>query len=310
MSPAKHPLVEAAPDTLRLFCPAKLNLALSVGPPQPDGLHPIASWMVPIDFGDTLTLRRCRAPTKPCIAYAEDAPRPSKIDWPTEHDLAVRAWHALEAHLGQPLHVELSLDKRVPTGAGLGGGSADAAAVLDGLNRLFELSLSEQELLALAATLGADVVFQLGARRQPTGAVVSGIGETLEPLPPRPPCPVCVVLPAFGCPTGDVYRAFDRSAGHQPDRLDLKAVRDLAAQPLDSAAPLWNNLAQPAMMVRPELKRIRDMIAVSGHTPHVTGSGSALFVIPADPAPHALERTRKQLATTTGCPVVLTTTAG
>lgn len=306
-----HPLVESlSPDSLRLFCPAKLNLALSVGAPRPDGLHPIASWMVPIDFGDTLTLRQCAKPVAPRIDYPQDAPRSCAVDWPIEQDLAVRAWRAVEAKIDQPLHVEIALTKQVPTGAGLGGGSANAAAMLDGLNQLFQLTLPEADLLALANALGADVAFQFAARLQPAGAVVGGTGDQIQALPARPACPVLLILPAFGCPTAEVYRAFDRSGINRQNTADLQGVRALAAQPLSSASPLWNDLAGPAATVRPELKRVRDMAAVAGFNAHVTGSGAALFVVPADTAPAALERARQQLASATRCPVVIASTAG
>lgn len=306
-----HPLVESlSPDSLRLFCPAKLNLALSVGAPRPDGLHPIASWMVPIDFGDTLVIRRCGSPASPRIDYAGDAPRPCAVDWPTERDLAVRVWRAVETLVGQPLPIEFVLTKRVPTGAGLGGGSANAAAMLDGLNRLLELALPEADLLVVANALGADVAFQFAARLQPAGAVVGGTGDQIEALPARPDCPVLLILPAFGCPTAEVYRAFDRSGSNRQNTADLQGVRALAAQPLSSASPLWNDLAEPAATVRPELKRVRDMVAVAGLNAHVTGSGAALFVVPVDTAPAALERARQQLASATRCPVLITSTAG
>lgn len=306
-----HPLVEPlSPDSLRLFCPAKLNLSLSVGSARPDGLHPVASWMVPIDFGDTLAIHRCGSPVDPRIAYAGDAPRPCAVDWPTERDLAVRAWRTVETLVGRPLPIEIVLTKRVPTGAGLGGGSANAAAMLDGLNRLFGLALPEADLLAVAKALGADVAFQFAARLQPAGAVVGGSGDQIQALPARPACPVLLILPAFGCPTAEVYRAFDRSGSNRQNTADLQGVRALAAQPLSSASPLWNDLAGPAATVRPELKRIRDMAAVAGFNAHVTGSGAALFVVPADTAPAALERARQQLASATRCPVLITSTAG
>ena len=293
-----------------LFCPAKINLALSVAAAQADGMHLIASWVVPVEFGDTLVLRRSSGPARVRLRLAEDAPRPFPIDWPLERDLAFRALRAVEARLGRELGVDAELIKRVPPGAGLGGGSADAAAVLDGVNRVLGLGLGLPDLLDLASALGADVPFQLAARHKPSGGVVTGVGDQIDPLPPSEGCPLLLVLPPFGCATAQVYSAFDKDGAGQASGPDLRRVQHLAGQPLSPAADLFNDLARPACHVQPGLGRLVDLIRAEGHRPHVTGSGAALFVLlnGRDKAQHA--RARDGLASATGCPVVLTATAG
>jgi len=304
-----------APTTnggLGLHCPAKINLALSVGSPRDDGLHPVVSWMVPIAFGDTLLMRRAEGDTGGAvrIRFAEDAPRPGAVDWPIERDLAVRAWRAVEAEVGRALPIEAEVIKRVPAGAGLGGGSADAAAMLDGLDRLFSLGLGEDRLQALAGELGADVVFQFIARRRPGGAVVTGTGEKIDMLRPAEPCPLLLLLPGFGCPTGAVYDAYDRAlsgAAHAPD--DAR-VRSLAKLPLQPRSKLFNDLANPACRARPELCRVIDSATQLGQHPHVTGSGAATFILTEPDSAATLQLKRRTIEQATGCVVIVTHTAG
>ena len=164
------------PDSLAITAYAKLNLALSVGPPVPPrGYHPIASWFVCIGLSDTLRLTRLQpgSPSRHTIRWAPGAPRPTPIDWPVERDLAVRAHRLLEHHTGRPLPVDMTVDKRIPVGAGLGGGSSDAAAALRALNTLFSLGLPADQLRALASHLGSDIPFF--------------IDEDPDPPPPPPP---------------------------------------------------------------------------------------------------------------------------
>src|SRR5262249_32688294 len=93
------------------------------------------------------------------VRWASDAPRTSHIDWPIEKDLAVRAHRLLEQHAGRPLPLQMTLDKRIPIGGGLGGGSSDAAAMLMAANELFSLGLSPHALASLSTSLGSDIAF-------------------------------------------------------------------------------------------------------------------------------------------------------
>jgi len=148
-----------ASDRLTLTCPAKVNLALAVGPPDPvTRMHPICSWMVAVYYGDTMELARAGADTSTFKRQiAEETAWVSAIDWPLEDDLMFRAHALLEKHVGRALPVEVSLHKRIPSGAGLGGGSSNAATMLNGLNQLFDLSIPEQTLFDLGMSLGSDV---------------------------------------------------------------------------------------------------------------------------------------------------------
>ena len=227
------------------------------------------------------------------------------MDWPLEKDLAFRAHRLLEQHAGRSLPIDLRLRKVIPPGAGLGGGSSNAAATLVGIDRLFNLRTDPAKLLELAQTLGSDVGFLSG---NTSSAIVTGLGETVEPSPLPQPIDLVLIFPSFGCPTGDVYRAFDQLHGpfqNGHPQADERRVRAIAKQsPLPPDAP-FNDLAEPACIVRPELRRIITQLRDALHLPaHVTGSGSTLFVIAPDATTaQALARTA---ADTTGLPAVAT----
>jgi 4-diphosphocytidyl-2-C-methyl-D-erythritol kinase len=176
---------------LDLPAPAKLNLFLHVVGRRPDGYHLLQSPFVLIDWADVLHLER-----------REDG-RLQRHDLGAalpEDDLCLRAARALQQHSGTRLGADLSIDKRVPWGAGLGGGSSDAATTLLGLNRLWGLAWPRQRLLALAATLGADVPFFVGGRN----AFVEGIGERLTSIE-LPRAWYAVVKPAVPLSTAAIF---------------------------------------------------------------------------------------------------------
>jgi len=258
------------------LCPAKLNLALSVGAARPDGYHPIASWMLAVDLCDELRLDRLdTGPSRFDLDWATDAPQPSAIDWPVDKDLTCRAHRLLESHTGCALPVGVRLAKRIPVGAGLAGGSSNGAAMLAALNDLFDLQLSRQTLIHLAMQLGSDLAFFFTAG----SAIVTGRGETLDEAPLTRSAHFVLVLPALHCPTGAVYRAFDETC---PDAaVDEPAVREVHADRRDP----FNDLAAPACDVEPRLDDLRRSIASRvDRAVHVTGSGAGLFIVAADAA--------------------------
>lgn len=265
---------------------AKLNLCLSVGPPIPGGrpgagYHPIASWMTPISLADDIAIERTPgdAPAPCAIRWAGG----SSVEWPIERDLAVRAHRALEDRAGRTLPIALEITKRIPAGGGLGGGSSDAAAVLRAVPALFELDIDEDALLEIARSLGSDVPFFLDFQRclgqPPRSAIVTGLGERVGRLDTHPASDrdVALLFPTFGCPTRDVYQAFD----HAPSPLDEAAARALARGATLDPRALFNDLAEPAMRVEPALRELRQAAEQRLAAPvHVSGSGSTLFVFP------------------------------
>ena len=271
--------MHAMPGSITVSAPAKLNLALSVGPPAPSGLHPICSWMVAIDLADQLILHRLPHDrlSRYAIVWHRKAARPSEIDWPLRQDLAVRAHHALEQQVGRPLPVQMKLEKKIPVGAGLGGGSSDAAAMLRGLNDLFELGLAETKLAAIAARLGSDVPFFLRGG----SALVSGFGAEIEHHDAPRSIDAVLVLPPYACPTGAVYRAYDALGPRELRREMVEAL--VRADRLDPDAP-FNDLAPAAMSLAPELAgHMNAASAIAERAAHLTGSGSAFFIICDDP---------------------------
>jgi 4-diphosphocytidyl-2-C-methyl-D-erythritol kinase len=264
---------------VRRFCPAKVNLALSVGSVESDGFHPIVSWMVPISLGDDLTVQRLADAdgSRFDIAWADDAPRSSPIDWPLEKDLAFRAHALFEEQLDRQAPVSVQLRKRTPTGAGLGGGSSDAAGMLLALNALFSASFDRQQLIDMSAQLGSDIAFFIDG----CGAIARGRGEQIEPAPLATPLQMLLILPDFGCPTGAVYRAFDEL---RPSAVvQERRVVTLAAMPSLDSDDLFNDLAEPACVVQPKLRELRERCANTLQSPvHVTGSGAAMFVLADD----------------------------
>lgn len=288
---------------------AKVNLVLSVGGAQPPkGYHPIASWMAPVTLADELSVTRLEegAASEHRIEWAEDAPRPSAIDWPPEKDLAVRAHRVMEEHAGRALPVRMVLRKRIPVGAGLGGGSSDAAAMLLALNELFELHLAEGALAMLAGLLGSDVSYFVDAAASglpdaphaPRPAIVTGLGERVERVD-RVPAQLVLIFPPFGCPTGEVYRAFDAPGGARPGLREAQ-VRQVvsaavAAHRVNPAA-LFNDLAAPAQAVAPKLAEVRVAAREVLRTPvHITGSGSAMFAVLDGAGPQEAQRRAEEV---------------
>lgn len=268
------------PSVLAL-APAKLNLALSVGAPGVDRMHPIASWMVTVDLHDELLITRLpeESLSRYAILWHGEARRRSDIDWSITKDLAVRAHLSLEEHVGRTLPLQLKLEKRIPIGGGLGGGSSDAAAMLHGVNALYDLGMSVDELAEIASGLGSDVAFLVHGG----SAVVEGIGERIEAHEGPPDLHVVLAFPAASCPTGPVYGAFDRSLADPARRPDAARVRRLVGPRL-AADACFNDLAEPALAVAPTLRDDLDELANLAERPvHVSGSGSTLFVVCDDP---------------------------
>ncbi|MFO0376481.1 MAG: 4-(cytidine 5'-diphospho)-2-C-methyl-D-erythritol kinase [bacterium] len=302
-------------ERVRLRAPAKLNLALSVGGPvPPKNYHPICSWFVPVDLCDEVTVERVREgeETGHAIRWHERAPAPSPIDWPVEKDLTVRALAALRAMTGQALPCRITVEKRIPVGGGLGGGSSYCASTLRAVYAWVGLRIPATEVLAVAAKLGSDVPFFLDHQEAlgapPSPALVSGFGERIERLPHVPGWAV-LVLPEAACPTGPVYGAFD---GGAIAGLDEQRVRRAVSQSVIAGEPredlLFNDLSEAAQVVAPVLREvIRVVGGATGRRALVTGSGSTVYVVvgDTDEAVRLRARTESALAGAgLGCAVV------
>ncbi len=248
---------------MRTSAPAKLNLCLFLGLRRPDGLHELCSLFEPLALADLIVLRDAGRDEVLCEGVAGE-------------NLAARALAALRAHgwRGPPQRVEI--EKRIPVAAGLGGGSADAAAVL----RLAAGEVAELE--ELAAELGADVPSQLS----PTLALVRGAGERVARLP-DPQSHAVVLLPGGGgLTTAEVYAEADRlGGGRELEELEelaegLLAVAGAGASPLAYAELLSNDLEPAACSLRPEIgAALEELRGAGAAVALLTGSGPTTFGI-------------------------------
>lgn len=252
---------------LRIQAYAKLNLVLRIVGRREDGYHLLQSLFCAVDLADEILL----FPDPRGIELVA----PAELG-PPERNLAFRAAQSLLA--GSGLGVKIVLRKGIPVGAGLGGGSAGAAAVLAGLNLLFDLGKTAAELRNLGAKLGADVPFFLGK----SPAWVEGVGERVTPVEIPLPRAFLLVVPRFSCPTAEVYRAFDELG-----------LRWSLPGPIPRVPPFFNDLWPAAVGIRPELAEIRQNLeAMESLGVGLSGSGSALFLafLGEDEAERARER--------------------
>lgn len=294
----------ASPVSIRT--PAKVNLALSVGPPEPAGtpdagMHPIASWFAAIDLFDDITLAPADE-TKLHRAWADDAPSRAPLAWLPSDDLAVRALGMLSRHAGRELTAEITITKRIPVGGGLGGGSSDAAACLVAANKLFGLGLENHDLVELARRLGSDIPYFLDETPLPRPALVTHFGERIRRVELEP-TELLLIVPNFGCHTGDVYREYDQS----PLTLDLARVAEMAERGRVVAGELFNDLALAAQRSQPELQTLLGRLGrITSEPIHVSGSGSSLFM--ATPNADELIETISQRIASVKCVKVRTLT--
>ncbi len=243
---------------------AKLNLVLQVGRPRADGMHPLCSLFASIELADELE----GAPGE----LEEDSVECAGV---AGENLALGAIAAFRERSGglPDGPVRLRIDKHIPVAAGLGGGSADAAAALRIVNRMSGLPLDTAALRELAAELGADVPSQV----EPGHALVQGVGELVEPL--SLPALVAVLVPsAEGLRTAEVYAQLDRLGGGR-ERLDPESLRGLAAGDPDRlGAGVENDLERAALALRPELAATLAQLRSAGALgAAVSGSGPTCF---------------------------------
>ncbi len=261
------------PRRIRLRANSKLNLFLRVMGRRPDDYHEIETILHGIDLGDDIEVATSTAGIEIEMINAVGA---SSEMPPAEQNLITTAVRCLQAHSGIGLGVRAKVIKRVPLGAGLGGGSADAAAIVSALNELWRLRLDAQSLTAIAATIGSDVPYCLVGGT----CLATGRGEAVTPLPA--PANLHFVLGLSDVPlmTGDVYKMADElgpapAVGSAPMSLALGAA-DVA----EVGALLHNDLEPAAFQLRPELAaRKQQMLAGGALGACLSGSGPTLFAL-------------------------------
>lgn len=264
-----------------MIAPAKLNLSLLLGPTRPDGLHEICSLFIPISLADELSVDEAGGGADEVVCPGMPEP-----------DLTARALSALREAGWKRAPLRIEVDKRIPVAAGLGGGSADAAAVL----RLAADAFEPEELAAIAATLGADVPSQI----DPRFALVGGAGEQVTPLPEPEPFAVVLLPDREGLSTAATYAEADRrGVARSADELAeargrLAGAAATGASPLSYRDLLVNDLAAPATSLRPSIDVALEALRESGaEVAIVTGSGPTAVGLFADT--EAAERAATEL---------------
>ena len=268
---------------MKLLAPAKINLHLRVGRRRDDGFHPLVSWMCTVGLFDNLTLEPVHidpAAGSQYVTLSCDAP-----DLPVDQtNLVVRtATGFLEAgrtsqKVPATAGFHATLAKRIPMGAGLGGGSSDGARTLVGLNAHFRTDWAVHTLSAFAARFGSDMPFFVHG----PSSICRGRGEHVLPTPPPLANWAVLLLPGIMMPTALVYRQFDEMRlGNDRDveaQLDWPAWSRLGAKDLLSL--LVNDLESPAFAIAPELAQLRQRAeAIAKRPVRMSGSGSSLFTL-------------------------------
>jgi len=278
---AAGPADRGTPATLVVRAPAKLNLSLAVLDRRPDGYHDIESLMVPVTLHDTLRVRRTADPgihldvqfggrlaAGAGSALARDVP----VD---DSNLVVRAARMLAEESGASGGLAVELVKEIPSGAGLGGGSSDAAAVLLAAARLWNLNWPAGKLATLGARIGSDVPWFFAAGP----AIAASRGEDVTPVAELPPLPAVIACPATGLSTAAVYAACRPDASRRGAAARLATA--LAAGDLRGGLPCMTNaLEPPARSLCADVDALlADMGRCGAWAPRLTGSGSACFAL-------------------------------
>ncbi len=247
-------------NSLMLSSPAKLNLFLHIVGRRPDGYHLLQSVFQLIDWCDTVTLKRI-----PENEIRRINPIPGV---PPEQDLVVRAANLLKDFCKVDFGVEIDLKKEIPMGAGLGGGSSDAASTLIGLNVLWELHLDKKTLCTLGLKLGADVPFFVFGQN----AFVEGIGERIQDISLENRN-FLVIFPNQSIATASIFQDLELTRDHAPITIDGFLASPWSIQSNDCQAV--------AMRICPEVKQALDWInqAIPGSTPQMSGSGSSVYTV-------------------------------
>ncbi|MBI5178298.1 MAG: 4-(cytidine 5'-diphospho)-2-C-methyl-D-erythritol kinase [Nitrospinae bacterium] len=255
------------PKPLTVESPAKVNLLLKITGIRKDGYHTIASLFQMVELCDRITFSPAPSGTVRVTCSGQAIRQKDNL----AYNAAMALWRP-----GLP-GVRIHIEKKIPSGAGLGGGSSNAATVLSVLNRLWGLGLSPAALRAKGARLGADVPFFLFGPR----AWVTGIGDGLLPLPPAERFCLLLVKPRVKVPTVKAYRDFDAQLTHPLKSYKIPAVFRKEGVLLDDAAGfLENDLEKTVLGAFPVVATIkRKLIDLGAKGVMLTGSGSAVFAL-------------------------------
>ncbi|MGA1841986.1 MAG: 4-(cytidine 5'-diphospho)-2-C-methyl-D-erythritol kinase [bacterium] len=251
---------------IKINAPAKINLALKVVCRREDGYHNIETLFQTIDLYDELYL----SPIDSGVLLSMDR---KDLDM-GEKNLIHKAATRLLEFLSFPGGVKIHLNKRIPIGAGLGGGSSDAAATLMGIVKLYEFSISERDIHSIASSLGADVPFFLNG---PT-AFGYGIGDIIEPSPPLPPFWIVLVKPNFSISTAWAYQKYDSRLTKSVNKIKIIKSAIEGANYQEIGKSLFNDLESVCFPKYPVLAEIkRELLSLGSCGALMSGSGASVF---------------------------------
>ena len=269
---------------VKVLAPAKINLTLEVLGKRSDGYHDLRSLVVPVSLYDTLMLRKQAGPSIEVACAVVGLPGENQVLLPAPGDnLAVRAARLLQDVTGYSGGAKIEIQKEIPIGGGMGGGSADAAGTLVGLNRLWETGLTVDKLMELGAQLGSDIPAMVYGKP----VCMEGRGEKVRPVPCRWPVGVqwwiVVVNPGFNVPTRDVYRRF-RTGLTSLQETFINACFALERGDVKLAsASLQNSLEAVVFSKYPLLSMVAERLKSAGALGVLlSGSGASVFAVAAN----------------------------
>jgi 4-diphosphocytidyl-2-C-methyl-D-erythritol kinase len=287
--------MSAKNDSILIKAPAKVNLYLDVVGERPDGYHDIRSVIMPIDLCDVIELQKTDGDIETVVECSDDGLKiEGKADeglWKSEKNLATRAANALKKEAGYAGGVKILIKKGIPVGGGLAGGSTDAAAVLGGLNKLWDTGLSKEKLMEISLSIGSDIPALVHG-----GAVcVEGIGEKVSGLSTSPEQSngkgwwLVLVNPGFSVSTKDIYQRCSVALTSK-ERLLRSMCSALEKGDLDTVSEhLFNGLQQTVFDKYPLIRMIAEDLEKAGSVGVLlAGSGASVFGLARDQA-HAAE---------------------
>ena len=289
-APGAAPAPRPTDTRFELTAPAKVNLGLRVTGVRDDGYHLLESLFVALDLHDDLVVEVGAGTGEDAgigfeLLPGDDGSEPAADVPRDDRNLAVRAARRFLDAAGFAVRIDVKLRKRIPSAAGLGGGSSDAAAVLRALAAAWPDALSTAELEAVAVSLGADVPFFL----DPSPSLVTGIGEHRVRVAGVPPVALVLANPGQPVSTVEVFRAWDAAPAPSPGGQLGRALDALASGGWAAAeAPLWadllgNDLAPPAESICPAMRELRAALEAAGAiTSAQSGSGATVYGVFAD----------------------------
>ena len=255
-------------DSINLKALAKINIGLDVTGIREDGYHEVAMIMQTVNLFDKLTITKTKDSSVTMGTNLKFLPV-------NDDNLCIKAAKLLLEEFNVPTGVHIELEKHIPVAAGMAGGSTDAAAVLFGVNQLYKLKLSRQDLMERGVKIGADVPYCIMRGT----ALAEGIGEVLTPLPPMIKCPVLIAKPGISVSTKDVYTSLDAcfDTVKHPDINQL--IHDIKVQDLEAlCSHMGNVLEEVTIPMHPVIADIKTHMLEHGAVgAMMSGSGPTVF---------------------------------